>query len=125
MKVFDIIKIGSNLLKSKKILSYILDTELLLSKKLDKSIEEILTNLDQKDVEKKFFLFKQYLSRRSKHEPLAYILEEKEFWSKKFEVNKNTLIPRPETELLVNELLEKYKSKKMKYLIFAPGQVLF
>ena len=112
MKVFDIIKIGSNLLKSKKIPSYILDSELLLSKTLDKSREEILTNLDQKVEEKKFFLFNQYLSRRSKHEPLAYILEEKEFWSKKFEVNKNTLIPRPETELLVNELLEKYKSKK-------------
>ena len=87
MKVFDIIKIGSNLLKSKKIPSYILDSELLLSKTLDKSREEILTNLDQKVEEKKFFLFKQYLSRRSKHEPLAYILEEKEFWSKKFEVN--------------------------------------
>ena len=116
MKVFDIIKIGSNLLKSKKIPSYILDSELLLSKTLDKSREEILTNLDQKVEEKKFFLFKQYLSRRSKHEPLAYILEEKEFWSKKFEVNKNTLIPRPETELLVNELLEKYKSKKMEIL---------
>ena len=116
MKVFDIIKIGSNLLKSKKIPSYILDSELLLSKTLDKSREEILTNLDQKVDEKKFFLFNQYLLRRSKHEPLAYILKEKEFWSKKFEVNKNTLIPRPETELLVNELLEKYKSKKIEIL---------
>ena len=56
MKVFDIIKIGSNLLKSKKIPSYILDSELLLSKTLDKSREEILTNLDQKVEEKKFFL---------------------------------------------------------------------
>ena len=61
MKVFDIIKIGSNLLKSKKIPSYILDSELLLSKTLDKSREEILTNLDQKVDEKKFFLFNQYL----------------------------------------------------------------
>ena len=121
MKVFDIIKIGSNLLKSKKIPSYILDSELLLSKTLDKSREEILTNLDQKVEEKKFFLFKQYLSRRSNHEPLAYILEEKEFWSKKFEVNKNTLIPRPETELLVNELLEKYKSKKIEILDVGTG----
>ena len=121
MKVFDIIKIGSNLLKSKKIPSYILDSELLLSKTLDKSREEILINLDQKVDEKKILLFKQYLSRRSKHEPLAYILEEKEFWSKKFEVNKNTLIPRPETELIVNDLLEKYKSKKIEILDVGTG----
>ena len=58
-------------------------------------------------------IFNEYLKRRSKNEPIAYILEEKEFWSKKFIVNQDTLIPRPETELLVDKLLEQYKNKKI------------
>ena len=44
--------------------------------------------------------FNKLITRRSKREPLAYILKKKEFWSKNFFVNRNTLIPRPETELL-------------------------
>ena len=54
----------------------------------------------------------KYLKRRSKNEPIAYILKEKEFWKTKFDVNKYTLIPRPETEILVEKLLEFYKGKK-------------
>ena len=97
MKALEIIKIGSNLLKEKKIPSYILDSEILLSKTLNKSREQILINLDQKLTKKNILVFKEYLQRRSKNEPIAYILQEKEFWSKKFNVNKHTLIPRPET----------------------------
>ena len=54
MKVLEIIKIGSNLLKKKKFQSHILDSEILLSKTLNKSREEILINLDQKINEKNF-----------------------------------------------------------------------
>ena len=111
MKISEVIKIGSNLLKNKKIPSFIIDSELLLSKTLKKSREEILINLDEKISDKKIVQFKEFLARRSKHEPIAYILEEKEFWSKKFSVSKDTLIPRPETELLVEELINIYKKK--------------
>jgi release factor glutamine methyltransferase len=113
MKTLEAIKFGSNLLKKKNIQSYILDSELLLSKTLNKSREQILTNLDA-NVKKNFFnIFKEYLIRRSKNEPIAYIFEEKEFWSKNFNVNKHTLIPRPETELLVDGLLKIFKDKKI------------
>jgi len=121
MKALEIIKIGSNLLKEKKILSHILDSEILLSKTLNKSREEILTNLEQKIDEKNISVFKKYLQRRSKNEPIAYILEEKEFWSKKFKVNKNTLIPRPETELLIEKLLKIYKRKQISILDIGTG----
>ena len=121
MNTLEAIKFGSNLLKEKKIPSYILDSELLLSKTLNKSREIILTNLDM-DIEKKNFnIFKEYLIRRSKNEPLAYIFGEKEFWSKSFNVNKHTLIPRPETELLVEVLLKIFKGKKISILDIGTG----
>ena len=121
MKVFEIIKIGSDLLREKKISSHILDSEILLSKTLNISREEILVNLDQNINEKKISIFQKYIKRRSKNEPIAYILEEKEFWSKKFALNKNTLIPRPETELLVEKLIKICKGKKISILDVGTG----
>ena len=121
MKAFEVIKIGSKFLKENKIPSSILDSEILLSKTLNKTREEILTNIEQKIDKKKVLLFKKYLQRRSKNEPIAYILGEKEFWSSSFYVNNNTLIPRPETELLVDKLLEIYKNKNISILDIGTG----
>ena len=75
MNTFEIIKEGSNLLKDNNISSHILDSEILLSKTLKKSREEILINLDKKISEKDVLVFKSYLKRRSNNEPIAYILE--------------------------------------------------
>jgi len=121
MNAFEIIKFGSNLLKEKKISSFILDSEILLSKTLNKTRENILTNLDQKINTKNILAYKKYLLRRSNNEPIAYILGEKEFWSKKFYVNKGTLIPRPETELLVDKILKMYRDKKISILDIGTG----
>ena len=77
MRALEIIKIGSNLLKEKKIHSYILDSEKLLSKALNKTRENILVNLDKKVNERNVEIFKKYLQRRSNNEPMAYIMEEK------------------------------------------------
>ena len=116
MNTFKIIKAGSNLLKNNNITSHILDSEILLSKTLKKSREEILTHLDKKISKEDILVFKNYLKRRSNNEPIAYILEEKEFWSKKFIVSKDTLIPRPDTEILVDQILKIYKDKKISIL---------
>ena len=121
MKTLEVIKLGSNILKEKRIHSHILDSELLLSKTLKKSREKILTNLETNIGKKHLSIFKKYLDRRSKNEPMAYILEEKEFWSKNFRVNKNTLIPRPETELLVDELIKLFNNKKISRLDIGTG----
>ena len=121
MKTLEVIKLGSNILKEKRIHSHILDSELLLSKTLKKSREKILTNLETNIGKKHLSIFKKYLDRRSKNEPMAYILEEKEFWSKNFRVNKNTLIPRPETELLVDELIKLFNNKKISILDIGTG----
>ena len=121
MKAHEIIKLGSNLLKERRVQSYILDSEILLSKVLNKSREELLVNLNQNISEKNISTFKEYLLRRSKYEPVAYILEEKEFWSKKFYVNKYALIPRPETELLVEKIYNIYNGKKISILDIGTG----
>ena len=83
-----------------------MDSEILLSKVLSKTREELLINLNQKIDTTKINHFNRLISRRSLREPIAYILEEKEFWSKNFLVNENTLIPRPETELMVEKIVK-------------------
>ena len=88
MNAFEIIKLGSNLLKEKKIPSFILDSEILLSKTLNTAREKLLINLNQKINKKNISVFKEYLQRRSNNEPIAYILEEKEFCSNKFYIQK-------------------------------------
>jgi len=80
-----------------------------------------LINLEQNINEKDLVNFNKHLIRRSKKEPIAYLLGEKEFWSKKFFVNKDTLIPRPETELLVEKLVTLYKEKRLAILDIGTG----
>ena len=121
MKVLEAIRSGSKLLKKKNINTYVLDSELLLSKSLNKSREEILINLGQNLNKRALIDFNKYLIRRSKCEPIAYLLGEKEFWSKKFFVNKDTLIPRPETELLVEKLVVFFKKKRITILDIGTG----
>ncbi len=121
MNALDIITIGSNLLREKKISSNILDSEILLSKVLRKSREELLINLDQEVDKKEVQKFKKFLNRRLKHEPIAYILEEKEFWSRKFNVSKDILIPRPETEMLVDALIKNNKGRQISILDIGTG----
>jgi release factor glutamine methyltransferase len=121
MRALEAIKTGIKLLKEKNIPSYNLDAELILSKSLNKSREDILINLEQNIDKKSLKGFNEYLVRRSKKEPIAYLFEEKEFWSKKFYVNKDVLIPRPETELLVEKLVTIFKKKRITILDIGTG----
>ena len=121
MNALDLIKNGTLALKENKISSHRIDSEILLSSVLGKSREEILINLDKKINSRDIFSFKKLIERRSSKEPLAYILKEKEFWSKKFEVNESTLVPRPETELMLEKLIKIYKDKKINILDIGTG----
>ncbi len=121
MNASELIEFGSNKLKSVNITSHKLDTEILLSKTLGKKREDILVNLNQQINKRNVIKFKAYIDRRLLREPIAYILKEKEFWSKIFNVNKNTLIPRPETELMVEQLVKIYKEKRIFILDIGTG----
>jgi release factor glutamine methyltransferase len=121
MNVLELLNQGSRHLKQKKITSHRLDSEILLSKVLNKRREDVLINLSQKMYSKQISRYNKLLNRRSQKEPVAYILQEKEFWSKSFFVNKNTLIPRPETELMVEKLVKIYKDKSISILDIGTG----
>ena len=117
MNYLETLNFGSNKLKLKNISSHILDSELLLSFTLNLPREKILTNLNEKIKKQKFNIYKRLLSRREKNEPIAYIIKKKEFWRNMFYVNKNVLIPRPETELIVEEVLKVLKIGSSKRLL--------
>ena len=121
MNALELINFGTKELKQNKIETSRLDSELLLSKILKKNREEILINLDQEVCEKYFPEYKKLLLRRSKHEPIAYITEEKEFWSKIFFITSDALIPRPETELMVEKIIKIFKNKNISILDIGTG----
>ena len=121
MNALKLINLGSNELKHNNIRTHKLDSEILLSKILNKKREEIITNLKQKIDLKKINEFNKLIARRSFHEPIAYIINEKEFWSKKFEVNTKTLIPRPETELILYNLVKIFSKKSISILDIGTG----
>tara|TARA_Y100001970_G_scaffold286501_1_gene408830 strand:+ start:763 stop:1605 length:843 start_codon:yes stop_codon:yes gene_type:complete len=116
MKYQQVLNEGSKILKIKNIKSYLLDSEILLSSivKLDRS--QLLLNLDKKIEKKDKKNFFNLIKRRSKNEPIAYITGYKEFWKSSFKVNKSVLIPRPDTETIIEQVLKEldiYSSKKI------------
>ena len=121
MNALQLLNFGSQELKKRNIPSHKLDSELLLSKVLKKRRAKIITNLNQKISLIHISQFNDYIKRRSSKEPIAYILKEKEFWSKSFDIEKNTLIPRPETELMVEKLLKIFKNKSPNVIDIGTG----
>ena len=97
---------ASKQLKSYKFNSAKLDAELILSKTLGLSRETILLNLNEKINDKVIENFNYYLKLRKQNKPIAHILGFKDFWKYKFKVDKNVLIPRPETELIIEHSLK-------------------
>ena len=115
MNYLETLNFGNKILKTSNIKSYRLDSEIILSKVINKPREYLLTNLRNNIDQKNFNNFLGFLKRRKKNEPIAYIFGEKEFWKNSFLVNKHVLIPRPETELIIEEVLkltEKNSSKR-------------
>ncbi|MFZ9995811.1 MAG: peptide chain release factor N(5)-glutamine methyltransferase [Pelagibacteraceae bacterium] len=121
MNISNLLANGSRILKSNSIKTHVLDSELILSDILKLQKEKLIINSNQSVSEKVINNFNKLILRRTKKEPIAYILNKREFWSKDFFVNQNTLIPRPETELLCEQLIKIFKGKSINFLDIGTG----
>ena len=111
MIINNLIKQGSKILKKQNIVSHQIDAELLLSKAIRKDRVFLLTNDENKVLPKETSDYLNFILRRKQHEPLSYITKRKEFWSLDFNVSNNVLIPRPETEIIVEQVVRRFKGK--------------
>tara|TARA_B100000963_G_scaffold360951_1_gene394026 strand:- start:1953 stop:2795 length:843 start_codon:yes stop_codon:yes gene_type:complete len=102
---------GREFLKNKNIKNSKLDSEILMSKIINKDRKFIILNNDYNLSYKSFVNFKELVNQRSKGKPIAYLTGKKNFWKYDFEISQNVLIPRPDTELLIEQILEITKNK--------------
>jgi len=114
MLISEILQKSTDVLKVAGIDTPVLDAELLLSHCLDFSRTELYLNGNDTVSDRLFNQYQKLLNRRSQREPLAYILGIQEFWSLDFIVSPAVLIPRPETEQLLEKVIAFHTSKPLK-----------
>jgi release factor glutamine methyltransferase len=105
-KIIDLLKTVSQFLQDKGIENPRLNAELLLGKVLNLNRVHLYLQFERPLTSSELEAYREFVRRRAKHEPLQYILGETEFMGLPFRVNSHVLIPRPETELLVEETLK-------------------
>ena len=122
MNIKSAIIIGTNILKDQYIQTAQLDTEILMAKAIDEDRKYIILN-DQKNLkDTNLKYFEKLIKERASRKPIAYLVEQKFFWNSEFTVTNDTLIPRPDTELLVESILKLTKNKnKMNILDVGVG----
>ena len=102
----------TKLLKDNLITTPKLEARLLLAKAINKDLNWTYLNLEKKISKKKLSKYEILIKKKLKKFPTAYLLGYKEFYSMNFKVNDNTLIPRPETEIIIEEIKKKFQNKK-------------
>jgi release factor glutamine methyltransferase len=122
MNIESILNEGISILKESKISNPQLDSEILLSNLIKRDKKHIILNpkeilnLEQTEI------FKNLIERRKTGEPVAYIINKKEFWKDEFFVNNGVLIPRPDTELIIEQVLKIYsKDSQLQVLDIGTG----
>ena len=121
MNLENTVKKASQILKNHNICSHELDAQIILSDIMGIQREFLITNNKINISEKVLEKYDIAIKRRIKREPVAYITGKKEFWSKDFTVNQATLIPRPETELLIYKAIDFFKYKRINILDIGTG----
>ena len=102
---------GINILQKNKISNPRLDSEILLSSSIKKDKKHIILNPKELLNSEQLDKFKSLIERRKKGEPIAYLINKKGFWKDEFFVNKDVLIPRPDTELIIEQVLKIYSKE--------------
>ena len=113
MNIQSAINEGESILKDKFIPTAKLDAEILMAKSIEKDRKYIILNNNQNLKEENLRYFKDLINERSKKKPVAYLTNKKFFWNSEFFVTLDTLIPRPDTELIIEQILTitKHKNK--------------
>ena len=112
MNIENTLNKAARYLKQYNINNPYLDSEILLSKIINKDKKYIILNSKENLKDKYLNSFNSLIERRRKGEPVAYLVNKKEFWKNTFYVDKNVLIPRPDTELIVAQVLKTYSKDK-------------
>ena len=97
---------ATKILKEKLITTASIDSEILMANAIKKDREYILINLKENIDKEKIAFYKQLINQRSYRKPVAQLINKKFFWNSEFYVNTNTLIPRPDTELIIEHVLK-------------------
>ena len=111
MDIETALKKGQLILKDNNIKSAELDSEILMSQAIRKDKKYIILNYNKKIKKKDLKYFDFLIQERVKKKPIAYLTKKKDFWKYEFLIDKNVLIPRPDTEVLVEQILELTKNK--------------
>ena len=122
MNIESILNEGTSILKENKIFNPQLDSEILLSNSIKRDKKYIILNPKELLNLEQSKKFKSLIERRKKGEPVAYLINKKEFWKNEFFVNKDVLIPRPDTELIIEQVLKVYpKESQLQVLDIGTG----
>ena len=112
MKLETVIQNAFQKLKENNIKSALIDCEILLSETINKSREFIILNTNYEINKKDNSCFQEMINQRLKGKPVSYLTGKKFFWKHEFYINEKVLIPRPDTEIIVEQVLKIYKKKK-------------
>ena len=121
MNLENIVRKASETLKNHNIHSHELDAQIILSNIMKIKREDLIMGAEfhiSKKIKEKY---DNSIRRRVNREPIAYITGKKEFWSVDFIVNDSTLVPRPETELLIYKVINFFKNKNINILDVGTG----
>ena len=121
LTICDVLLDAQKKLKQVGIINSYQEARLLLKYALNFSLEEILVSPHKQLTPKQLEKYENWVLRRSLHEPLSKIREEKEFWSLPFIVKAETLDPRPDSETLIEAVLKTYPSREMVFNILDLG----
>ena len=122
MNVQTVLNQASKILDNSSSTSPKLDSEILLSKVIGKERKYIILNSHKKLKKEYFVKFNKLVAKRSLGKPIAYLTGKKDFWKYEFNVSEATLIPRPDTEILIDYIIKNTKQKsKLKILDIGTG----
>ncbi len=108
---------GKKILSNSFVKTPKLDAEILLSCVLKKNLKEIIIDNKIKLKKKEINTYKDLIRRRKFGEPVAYIIKKKEFWKHSFYVDQNVLIPRPDSEIIIEETLKLIDKKNRGFIL--------